>query len=355
MSYRRTARVLAILVMAATANCSSCINMTPTTDAITTSFNNAIAELGANSTQWQQTLSGLEHDLVQQGQQTLANQVQSVIDRGIAAAAVEAKCGVDFLKARLSEEIQGILAGFQGHQPPPPKPHFCSVDPSAIDLRLSPNQRPSTLNVYGFNLTVQNVEVSVVHANGNHTNPQPGFFNVPTEYLATFNLVDYPFKDNDTQLKFKLADGEVKTVGINQAAACGGPGQKCCANGRACDPGSGCRDDKCVTCPAPYVPVTKTLLHRSDEFDGNNCGGVNNVHHYGGACDSGMHRQQCQTTVVNASSDTSCKVKGWSSNDANDCSCDVLFHSPADCFKGIHCAVTITQTSNEPARPAGCP
>src|SRR5262249_29642386 len=152
--------------------------------------------------------------------------------------------------------------------PPAPVPYLCSIDPSAIDLRLSPNQREATLNAYGFNLSDKNVHAVVVHKDGSESHPGTGVFNVATEYMATFNMVNYHFKDDDRKVVFKLSNGGEKSVGIDQAPSCGGVGQACCENGRACDPGTGCENKKCVTCPAPFVAKTTELLRKSDEFDG---------------------------------------------------------------------------------------
>ncbi|HEY0479895.1 MAG TPA: hypothetical protein VGD37_20390 [Kofleriaceae bacterium] len=332
---------------------SSCLGVTPTIDEVTKTFNNALADLNAGSSQWQLTLTNLSNSLIAQGQQTLANQVQSVIDRGIAAAGIEVKCTVDFLRTRLGEAVRGILLGFQGKPVPPPVPHFCSADPIAIDLRLTPSQRMATLNVYGFNLSTHNVAVTVRNDNGAGANPQ-GFFNVPNEYSATFNLVDYPFNVHNQALIFRLPGGEEWTVGIVQAATCGGVGQPCCSAGTPCGPSTGCLASVCTTCPLPFVPKTTDLVRLSDESDGDNCGGVTNVHHYGGMCTSGTHREDCQVIPNNPPGGSSC-VRSWRSANPADCGCDVVFHTPADCFKRIHCAVAITQTTNPPPHPDGCP
>src|SRR5262249_51397438 len=108
---RKLVHALALALLASLSGCSGCLNATVgASDSVHSAFDNALAQLSQSSTSWQATLMQLENNLVKHGQQTLANQVQSVIDRGLAAAAVEAKCGADFLKARLKEEIQAIEA-----------------------------------------------------------------------------------------------------------------------------------------------------------------------------------------------------------------------------------------------------
>jgi len=317
-------------------------------------FNNALADLNAGSVQWQTTLSNLSNNLIAQGQQTLANQVQSLLARGIAAAAVEAKCTVDFLRARLSELVQGILDGFLGRAVQPPMPHFCSADPIAIDLRLTPSQRAATLNVYGFNLSPQNVSVTV-RGDDNTSRGAQQFFNVPNEYTATFDLVGYPFSVHNQSVVFRLSNGEVWTVGIVQAASCGGVGQPCCTSGTRCNPGSGCQAGTCVTCPPPFVPVLDTLVNQVNETAGPNCFGVNDTRTYGGSCKTGKHRVQCQVTAKNPAQDAFCQemVQGHL---PTDCTCTVMFHTPADCTKQIACSVVVTEVDDAPPPPpAGCP
>src|SRR3954469_12982469 len=134
--FRRIVGGVVLVVCAMTMQGSSCLpNLNEPVDKVTDTFNNALAALGSESTGWRGTLQQLEQDLVQQGQSTLANQVQSVINRGIAAAGLEVKCTVSFLKSQLREEIAGLLAAFQHKPVPPPVPHFCSYDPASIDLR----------------------------------------------------------------------------------------------------------------------------------------------------------------------------------------------------------------------------
>src|SRR5437762_2058870 len=107
--FHRILECLMLVACALVMQGSSCIpslNVNEPLDRVTDTFNNAIAALGTESTGWRGTLQQLEQDLVQQGKQTLANEVQSVLNRGIAAAGLEVKCTVSFLKAQLREELQ---------------------------------------------------------------------------------------------------------------------------------------------------------------------------------------------------------------------------------------------------------
>ena len=335
--------------------CSILDKLTRPTDTVTQSFDNAISSLGSQSANWQVTLQGLKNQLVQQGQSTLANEVQGVLNRGIATTSVEFRCNVTFLASEMSQALQDILARYKNQTPPGQPPHFCNIDPTAIDLRLTPDRRPATLNIYGFNFTNSNIKVAVVDQNGSRNMPPPGIFTVPTEFLATFNIVNYPFSLTSSYLSFSLPNSEEQRVAITQAPTCGGIGQTCCSVGKACDDGSGCLSGVCTTCPPPTgPPLTKQLFKKSNEFAGNNCLGQEVDQTYGGACDNGFHREQCSVSVVD-SCDTCKAVARWANSNSNDCTCTVHFSTPKDCFKGIHVDIVITETQNVAPRPAGCP
>src|SRR5258708_2092406 len=96
------------------------------------------------------------------------------------------------------------------------------------------------------------------------------------------------------------------------------------------------------------IPTAHTVTLASvQESDGSNCFGVNNVHHFGRMCDPGGTRVACNLTVDEAATDTSCTKQngdGWITADPHDCRCDIMFHTPADCFKRIKCTATITES-----------
>ncbi len=324
-------------------------------DQVTQAFNNAVNSLNSNSGQWQVTIQALENKLIQQGQSTLANEVQSVLNRGIATTSAEFRCDVKFLGDELAEALQVILARFHGNTPPPPPPHFCTVDPDSIDLRLTPDRRPATLNVYGFNFTSNNISLAVVDQDGSRNTPAAGIFTVPTEFKATLNIVNYPFAATSRYVSFSLPAGEERRVTITQAATCAGIGQPCCSVGTPCDLGAGCLNGVCTSCPPPAgPPLQREVFTKSNEFCGNNCGGQDVDRTYGRACDNGFHREQCAVAIVD-SCDVCTRQSSWASSDPSDCTCIVHFHTPADCFKGMHVNIVITETQNAAMRPAGCP
>jgi hypothetical protein len=319
---------------------------------------NAINQLANQSASWQATLQNLENQLIAHGQSTLANQVQSVLNRAIAGASLELRCNVDFLASELAQALQDIKANFN-HQPPPGQPpHFCNVDPSAVDLRLPPDSRPATLNIYGFNFTAPAITVAIVDTSGNRITPPAGIFTVGTEFEATLNIVNFPFSSTASYVSFMLPANEERRVSIIQPPNCGGVGQACCQQNPGapptCDPGLGCSANKCTACP-PAGEFHKQVFYKQREFAGNNCGGVNETRTYGGQCDGGFLRDEPAGShmTVDDSCDVCTATPSWT-NPANpsDCRLNIRFFTPSDCFKGIHVDINITES---PVVPQGCP
>lgn len=353
-------------LLVATTTCIDTSAVDRNVNTVTQSFDAAIQNLSSQSVSWQNTLGNLETDLVQQGRQTLANEVQSLIARGTAAIGLEARCGADFLRARLREELQQISDRFLHRDATPPTPKLCSVDPPSVDLRRTPSERPSTLNVYGFNLSTRNLTVAVVDAGGQKTIPGRGAFNVPSEYFATFDIVGFDFRNSHRQVEFSLPDGSTQTVGITHAATCGGIDQPCCGTGAPCDHNSGCdASGRCKRCPTAQerpAPKIHNLVDTQD-FDGNNLFGVNNLHRYGGPCSPGYVRRACTATPIgNFLPSTSCNREGrdgWlKPRDPHDCSCGIRFITDNNLTHGITCKIVVQEIEETPPpapRPRGCP
>jgi len=319
-------------------------------DPVVTTFNNAIDRLQNQSEDWQKTLQGLHSQLVQEGQSSLANEVQGVLNRGIAAGSMEARCDTQFVGSELAQALQNILAKYRHQSPPGEPPKICSVDPVAIDLGLSPDRR-GTLNIYGFNFSEDTINVSVVDKSGSRRNPGPGTFSVPSEFLATLNIRNYPFTATSKYVIFTLKGGEPGTVGIIHASACGGVGQPCCSES-PCSDGLGCLGGICTTCPGPQEEGRITF--ERDDFAGNNLGGVNEDRTYAGVCDNGFQRDGLAEShlQITGTCDKCTATARWTSPAANDCRLTVHFHTPGDLFKGVH--VHIKMTESKPI-PQGCP
>jgi hypothetical protein len=359
------ARLLRSMLLIGTIWISGC----PLVDPVVESFNNAITGLESQSGSWQATLQNLQTQLVAQGQSTLANEVQSVVNRGVASASLEFRCDVDFLGSQLAQALKNILASYQKKTLPGEPPHFCNVDPPVIDLSITPDRR-QLLNIYGFNFSSGVIKVSVVDLQHNKTTtPPPGTLTlaISSEFLATLNTVNYTFSGTDTVVRFTLPGNETRDVNIKQPPTVGGVGQACAQPGNKCDAGSGCLAGVCTTCPPPFVPTTRESFRKDDEFAGNNlCGPAwsnctnNWVKDYGGNCDSGYHREQCIVQILDqcdpGSNPPHCNASEITKQRSpTDCGCTVRFDTPNDTTKGIHVNIITTETQDARPRPQSCP
>ena len=323
---------------------------------VNVAFQSAIEQLVNQSTSWQATLQNLENQLIANGQSTLANEVQSVLNRGIAGASLEFRCDVTFLGSQLAQALRDIQANFNHEPPPGQPPHFCNVDPSAVDLRLPPDRRPATLNLYGFNFTAPAINVAIVDTSGNRITPPAGIFTVPTEFEATLNIVNFPFSSTASYVSFMLPANEERRVSIVQPPNCGGIGQQCCQPpNTVCDPGLGCLASKCTSCP-PAGEFHKLSFSEQRVFAGNDClNGTNRSYTYGAQCDGGFQRDEPAAShmTVDDSCDVCTATPSWTNPaDPSDCRLNIFFYTPADCFKGIHVDINITES---PVVPQGCP
>jgi hypothetical protein len=212
------------------------------------------------------------------------------------------------------------------------------------------------VNLYGFNFTTTNVSIAVVNQNGTKATPPPGYFTVPSEFMATFNIVTYPFTSANQYVSFTLSSGDKRTVSIIQDPTCGSVGQPCCTGG-VCVTMAGCMSGTCQTCPPVSSPTVQEFARESSIYCGSNCGGQHNVvRTYGGMCNTGFTLQQCSLSV-NSSCGAGCSAVAAPVNPGNpkDCTCNITFNTPNDCFKGINVSLVIDEVSIPPARPAGCP
>ena len=232
-------RAWSLLSITVLAQGSSCL---PKFDMVLRSFDSAIATLAKQSASWQETLAKLEQDLVAQGQSTLANEVQSLMNRGIATGGVELRCNADFVGNRMREALENIRARLEKLPRQPPRPYFCEIDPTTIDLRL-PADRRSSVNVYGYNFDVASVQALLFDHNGSSISLD-SWTNSPTHYLMTLNTVNPPFSPTSLRVVFRLPGDEERSIGITQPDPCGAVGQPCC-NDTCKDAGAACVNGVC--------------------------------------------------------------------------------------------------------------
>ncbi len=156
MFYRKwqrktTAIVLSLLILSSSAFVSgcSCNIASSSIDKATEVIDNGIRDITQNSEAWQSILQRIANDLPQDISETIRVDAQSLATRAIATTGVEFRCNVDFLANRAIQALKRLKAMLLNQNPPPLPPAFCQVDPSSIDLKVSPDHW-STVILYGY-------------------------------------------------------------------------------------------------------------------------------------------------------------------------------------------------------------
>jgi hypothetical protein len=192
-------------------------------DKAITTFENAISELDKNSASWQTTLSTLEQQLIAQGQSTLANEVQSLANRGISSGGVEIRCNIDFIGQRMEQGLRRIVARLKKQPPQPVMPAYCNVDPQdGIRIELVRQGRLVSLNYYGYDMFDHDASDSQMKAFLRDRNGQERDISfaiaLPTHYLMTVRLLDnrIQFTDQSDKLVVRWGATTLSTINIIQ-------------------------------------------------------------------------------------------------------------------------------------------
>ena len=183
----------------------------------------AINAIDRNSAAWQSTVTKLERDLVAQGQSTLANEVQSVANRGIATAGVELRCNIDFVGQRVNQGLRRVLARLQGQATPPLMPAYCTVDPAEIQVDLINQHRLTSLYYYGYDMfdrdaSDSQMKIFLRNRDGREEDITSAVA-LPTHYLMTVRLADdrIHFTDQTDKLIVRAGQVTLSTINVVQA------------------------------------------------------------------------------------------------------------------------------------------
>jgi len=152
--------ILVILLV----SCPPDIPITPTQRA-ENALNNAINKLNNTSADWLAVLQDLKREIPDE-LNSVITQVDLLISRNVAKAGVELRCNVDFVHARIKEDIERILISLKGGTPSPKVPYFCQVVPLAIDRSLVPGTIKQ-IEFYGYNFDkASNLKIYHVRSSG---------------------------------------------------------------------------------------------------------------------------------------------------------------------------------------------
>ncbi|MGL4745368.1 MAG: hypothetical protein ACRCXL_13390 [Dermatophilaceae bacterium] len=212
-SLRRTLGILMTAGMLLSA-CGLSDTVTDTKNDSLGAINDALQQLGRESGRWQEILQHTTDQLIAAGQSTLANEVSNVAGRAISDAGIEARCYTDFLGDRVREELLKIRARISG-EAFTPAPVFCNPTPNTVKLS-PPAEGPPAVEISGYNLSRQSVQVWLVGAAGRVDVTQ--HLSNPSPYLLTLNTGanGVPFGADSAQLEFQLQGSESRTVTVVQ-------------------------------------------------------------------------------------------------------------------------------------------
>jgi hypothetical protein len=182
---------------------------------------NGIDAIDRNSEQWQIEVKRLEDNLVLEGQSTLKNEVQSVVERSFANGVYNLKCNEDHIGHGIANDLRRNLAKLRQLPIPPLKPEFCEAQPAEVDVETVLERRLTSLYYYGYNLFDKDaadtpIKVYLRHWDG--TEQDISFaIAFPTHYLMTIALADHRIhydEESGDQLVFRDGDVELNTINV---------------------------------------------------------------------------------------------------------------------------------------------
>ena len=146
--------------------------------------------LDDQSKSWQATLQALEDKTARDVQSTIRVEVDTAVQRAIAATGSELRCNIDFMKDRLRQHLMNIKARLLKQPETPLKPMFCEVVPSDVDERLSADQQ-TVVSFIGYDMDIitppSRIGIFLVDNSGKETDVTDKVTH-PTHYLMTLNI-----------------------------------------------------------------------------------------------------------------------------------------------------------------------
>jgi hypothetical protein len=287
---------------------------------------NAITKLSEQSADWQGTLRELEDKLKRDGESAIANEVTQLAQKGIATGGTELRCNTDFIRMRMSQDLQRIVARLTGKPIPPLIPALCQVVPDHVDMGHRPNQ----ITYYGYDLN-PNINIVLKHDGGEESLNQ--FKAHPTHYLMALDLTASSLCGKSNR-KIVLRNGSEDINSVNVI-------RKVCPTAE----------------PRPSRDAEKDHIAPIDHYEscGPFCGISTNIV-FGGTCEPGYERSRYIVSKISGA--------GWCSGDGsfkdvqlgwvdpgNPNNCGVRVHFGAGWGQDINCRIEIKEIGMEKPIP----
>jgi hypothetical protein len=184
---------------------------------IETLLDDAIDKLADQSEDWRATLEELESKLIEEGQDTLRNEVSNLISRSIAQAGVEFRCNVKFMGDYVRVGLIRIAAQFFGRDGPQVEPEFCNAVPIAVDRESVPDN-VKQLEFYGYNFD-QDTDLRVfLERKGLASLDVTDQLDIPTTFAMTlkFGAGGVQLDDKSDRFVLKCGGRKISSVAVIQ-------------------------------------------------------------------------------------------------------------------------------------------
>ena len=119
-------------------------------------LDDAIAQLGYESADWQRILEETREKLIKEGHTLVANDLSNTLNRAIATSGGEVRCDMDFLRQRVLQDLLRIRATLTNSTIDPRQPTICQVVPDHVDMNLDPNHKDRIrVSFYGYDFDAE--------------------------------------------------------------------------------------------------------------------------------------------------------------------------------------------------------
>ena len=187
----------------------------------------AILDKGINtldeaSSDWQQVVQETRDEIISETQSTITNEINGIIQEGIASTGVEFRCNFDFARIRARYELIDLRNGLAQQVGIKPisvsrQPKLCQVNPNSINLALPP-ERLSELKIAGYDF--DQGEIKLFLRNSSQEEDVSEYLAKPTHYLLTANLgsngIRQKILPSSHKLILKANDREISSINVIQ-------------------------------------------------------------------------------------------------------------------------------------------
>jgi hypothetical protein len=178
-----------------------------------------IDSLQNTSTSWQVLLKDLLEKLTGDARNLIGTDIQNLINNSVAVAGAEVKCEVDFIRARIVENLVALKNKLLGKPMPVLEPRICQAVPQSVDVAQVPAS-VRVVNFYGYNFgALTDYALKMESLDGTQTDVSRAL-NIPTAYAMTLSLGPSGANIGSNAHRFALSwQGKpLSTIGIIQPA-----------------------------------------------------------------------------------------------------------------------------------------